>query len=1202
MENYKLSILQRTKDQTGWHKSKKFEDAEIAKIKTLDSRSDKSLNAYPTPLARIHLFDDAFNLVLSDERNGTKYSGEAYKKIVSDCLDVFELVYNWNSHIKEGKELEIITWNKEPELDNLKKEYLKNKKVKEKEIKNSDNEEKELILHEIDGYKENLVAETLGLFVNEGIFGKYNEIQIIKFKNKPIAGISPLTGFFTTPNDLNKFGIINPSTKRPYFSKTRLFQDRDAKIRKFIYNFIVHEGTNIFNEDLSISKYLEYHIDLVDDGIPLSVENLKSANNSIFNNSINLKSSKERPIFDYFENTLIRLNFRLNDESFHYPSIHNSVSNSDYLLPLTTAFFEDFDISEISSIVSLNERDDNTVEVKIKKGRKSISKSYQKNILNEVDGQLIDLADTHSIKINLGIFPFIKVMDQDRAENKDYNDFYRLMFVSQDNNFLYGNDDFEIQFGKGKTDIDPDSTLYKIEKEHRTIQKKPTLVGSTYYSTNFCYDYIRINFPNISDLNVCGIIVPKWKEVILGDEKVDFAIDFGTTSTFVALNHDNGEAILPKRFELNEGQIPVALLNKPKDKQPQFRSIDCLEHYSLPDFSEFFEVQKQEFLPSLFNSEKYSFPFRTVVFEKASIPTGQKKTLLNSNIAFAYQREDNNITHQNQVYLPNLKWNIKTKGRYLESIEIFIEELFHLLRLKCILENGNPSKSVISWFSPLSFTSGAKFEYDQLWKSNFKEVFKIDVETQEGEAKQLRNITESEAPFFYYSKIQEDNYGGVKIEDSSSVLTLDIGGGTTDLMYFREDKPVIGSSFYFGANILWGDGDSEFQNEKNNGIYLSVKDKINDVLKSTTLKSLNEGLQKPDSNVGSDEIINFWILNNSESKVLAELNKGEFKLAYLLHFSALIYHSLKLISFKSHPAPSCIIFTGNGSRYLDLIQTKDYIAEICKYYIKELFNDSGNNVQVILPNVNRKEATCFGGLYQQKKQKFDAVTYLGFEEQAETFRKYKEIEVNKDSIFDKLNDSFIEFIELFFKMNETTSLAFRKNFNIESNLAAIKNYMLSKAKVNLITGYNRRKKIAEDSDEITDSLFFYPIVGLIYQINKISKKDISNFIPKTVYYTVSPDDIESFDMSNVSAEKKKDSIFKIEIENSNPDFGEISIIDDPNARSRAKAGLNSFLKSICDFSEFPDNPDQNIEVLKPGIVKKEGNKWVITEKINIQFV
>ena len=91
-------------------------------------------------------------------------------------------------------------------------------------------------------------------------------------------------------------------------------------------------------------------------------------------------------------------------------------------------------------------------------------------------------------------------------------------------------------------------------------------------------------------------------------------------------------------------------------------------------------------------------------------------------------------------------------------------------------------------------------------------------------------------------------------------------------------------------------------------------------------------------------------------------------------------------------------------------------------------------------------------------------------------------------------------------------------------------------------------------------------------------------------------------MSNVSAEKKKDSIFKIEVENSNPDFGEISIIDDPNARSRAKAGLNSFLKSICEFSEFPDNPDQIIEVLKPGIVKKEGSKWVITEKINIQFV
>lgn len=1198
MDNYKLSALQRNHNKTGWHNSDQFNDSDIANIKVLDSRSDKSLNAIPSPLARIHLFDTAVSLVYQDELYGTNNSGETYKKLVSDCFDVFEIVFNWNSHKKEGKNIELITWDREIETARLQKDFQVKKKNKVEEIKKSHDGKMHLILQEVEGYKENLVGESLNLYLNDGVFAPFNNIHIIKVDNKPIAGTSPLTGFFTTPNDLTKFSIINPFTKRPYFSRTRMFSERDTKIKKFIYDFFTIEGANIFSNDLAISKYLEKHADTINNNLSLNLKGLDSPNNSIFNNSIKLQSSQEKRVFDYFENCLIKINFRINEECFYCASNAKQERTYDYLLPLSEAFFEDFDLTKIPSSIIIDEKDSGTVEVTINKAGQKLSKTYQKNKISEIDGQLIELTETHLIKVNLGIFPFIKVIDQNLIEIAKFNNFYRLMFVCQDNNYRYDNNDFEVAFGKDNTLIDPnEATLYKIDKEHRTILSRDTIIGSTYYSTNFCFDYIKIKFPNIYETSVCGVIVPKWVDKKIGNKQIDFAVDFGTTSTFVAFTDDDNQRTLPRKFELSEKQTLIGLLNKPKDKKPQFKWIDCFEHHSvLPDFFEFFEVQKQEFIPSLLNSEKYDFPFRTVVFEKSSIATGQKKTLINSNIAFTYQKEDNTTTFLNQVNIPNLKWNIKSDSKFKESVEVFVEELFYLLRLKCLLNSGDPHKSIISWFSPLSFTPGAKFIYDTIWETKYEQVFNGNKQTQ------LRNITESEAPYFYYSKIQADASGAEKIEDTSAVLTLDIGGGTTDLMFFGNGNPIIGSSVHFGANILWGDGYSEFQDEKFNGIYLSIRQKINDLLKSSDLKALNEKLQNSESNVGSDEIINFWILNNDKSKVLEELNNGEFKLSYLLHFSALIYHSFRLlINNYPHP-PKCIIFTGNGSKYLDLIQSKEYIEKICGYFIRQVYNPNLPNPQIILPNSNRKEATCFGGLYQQTKRSFSAVNYLGFEEKSEMFKRYNEIDINKESIFDRLNNSLTEFIESFFGMNELSDLSFRKHFGIESNLSALKNYMLSKSRANLVTGYDKRRKYVEGGDEITDSLFFYPFIGLVYQINKLSKPELNSFSPKTKFYAVSPDDDNSFEPTRLSIDKKPDSIFIITIENSNPDNGEVSIIPENTAIKRAMAGINSFLRIICDFSEFPDDPSQSIEIISPGKVVREINKWVIKEKIKIKFI
>ncbi len=1174
----KLSVLQRESNKTGWDKSNQFSSGDVKNIKVFTARRDKSLNAIPSPLARIHLFEAAFDLLHKDELNKTNYSGDTYRKIVSDCFDVFELVYNWNNHIREGKKLSIVKWNVEKEIELLKKGKKRHQ----------------------------LLAETLEVFFQDESYQNFQELLIFKLNNVVIAGSSPFTGFFTAPNDLSNVNLFNSLNKRNYFTKIIPFSERKPEIKSFIYNFFFKGSLSKLKSTDIIRNYLMSYEHEIDSTVNLPLEKINDSTDSLFGQP--LRSSSRKTESDYFEKYLVKINYRINDECFLTPSNDRTDRNHDYLLPFSSDFFQEFNFNEIPQIVKIKEFDDKTVEVSItrKEDNKIFSKKYQAVKNREEDGQIIDLDDTYSIKINIGIFPFLKVSDglDQNTTSPGFNDFYKVMFVCQDNTDLYSNSDFKLSFSINKTLISPPTASNYISSvDHRTVGgRDKSIAGSTYYSLkgrngeSVCFDYIQLQLPRLSNEEVRCVVVPKWREKAVGTKQIDYAVDFGTTTTFISYTDDPYHQTSPKPFSLgvdtseNERDIIVQLLNRPKKKDAQFQWIDCFEK-SLSDFQESIEVQKQEFMPSLINNEKYKVPFRTVVYQKKSIPEKQKKLFSNINISFTYQKEDNNATHLNQEFVTNLKWNVNTDKSFEESIEIFIEQVFYLLRFKTILRDGDPQKTRISWFSPLSFTPDAQRGYEKIWADKFKEVFKGNSQVQ------LNNITESEAPFYYYSK-------DASISNASSVLTLDIGGGTTDIMYIVNNRPALCTSVHFGANVLWGNGFNEFKNIKDNGIYQAVKDVIISRLRSTELKALNEKFTSNESPFGSDEIINFWISNNEQTDVIRELDKGSFRLAYLLHLTSLIYHSFTILKQHGQRAPTCIIFSGNGSKYLDLIQSTSYIEKICAYIAQCIFTDKSSIPQIILPNNNRKEATCFGGLYRPFNQTktYKPVNYLGFEDQSQPFTKYSEIDVKKEFVLGELSKSFGEFIECFFKMNDNIDLSFRNVFGIDSNLTAIKNYLKSKASENLVAGYDKRRMKVGDNDPITDSLFFYPLIGLIYKLNKLTPDELHQFIPKTSIYAVSPESDKGFLVDKITIEPRPDSIYKITIEDSYPNVGSLTILGDASVHKRALSSVEGYLKPVCSWSEYFSTPDQTIKIIKPGRVIKEDGYWVIKEKMEIEFV
>ena len=125
-------------------------------------------------------------------------------------------------------------------------------------------------------------------------------------------------------------------------------------------------------------------------------------------------------------------------------------------------------------------------------------------------------------------------------------------------------------------------------------------------------------------------------------------------------------------------------------------------------------------------------------------------------------------------------------------------------------ENATISKTGLIWFRPLSFKEMERNTFENIWSEEAKSILNI-----ESPEEQIRCYTESEAPYYYFNV--KDEYRSVE-----SVSVVDIGGGSTDFVYFEKGEPKIANSVHFGCDVLWGNAFDKFRNSKKNGIYNTI--------------------------------------------------------------------------------------------------------------------------------------------------------------------------------------------------------------------------------------------------------------------------------------------------------------------------------------------------------------------------------------------
>ncbi|MCM1141672.1 MAG: hypothetical protein NC453_24135, partial [Muribaculum sp.] len=147
----------------------------------MEQKTDNSgaLNSLPTPFARFFVAKEAFRRAMEEHTSGKKEkeAGFAYRQMVSDILDVYELLFNYKYHRntwKSGQKLELREWKRD---DNFKKLH-----TLMPQLYNSINEY----------YRDDINEDKLFFLV-------FTESG----KEKLLACTSPMTGFITPP-DMDK--------------------------------------------------------------------------------------------------------------------------------------------------------------------------------------------------------------------------------------------------------------------------------------------------------------------------------------------------------------------------------------------------------------------------------------------------------------------------------------------------------------------------------------------------------------------------------------------------------------------------------------------------------------------------------------------------------------------------------------------------------------------------------------------------------------------------------------------------------------------------------------------------------------------------------------------------------------------------------------------------------------------------------------
>ena len=461
---------------------------------------------------------------------------------------------------------------------------------------------------------------------------------------------------------------------------------------------------------------------------------------------------------------------------------------------------------------------------------------------------------------------------------------------------------------------------------------------TTYYDIDGTWDYAEAtvhmplgNFP--------GIILPQWKTYAPSARELVFAVDFGTTNTHVEWA-DRGQASQPLTFDWSSDQVLIASLLKQG-------GLDIAE-----------QLQRIEFLPRVIDSV-YGFPLRSSLARNQG-SDGGNKLFHDLNIPFLYERK----FFDGYDVTTNLKWMGDTT-----LAREFLRELMLLIKAKALLENAELSRTQVIYFYPVSMGGSDRRKLQDAWEDLYRTYMGDDLT-------HLQAYPESIAPAFYYK--------GAAVSGSSYV-SIDIGGGTSDIVVYQPTTDRLGSvptaisSFRFAGNALFGDAFGERDADTNPLLQhysqyftrLIENDRTSGI---SYLTSILQGIMRQKRSEDINAFL-FSIENVEELRNLRDIDRNLYsyntllrndeqrKLVFLYFYTALIYYIARTMRARDFEKPKQVYFSGTGSKILNIVGSHSQVEELTQRIIERVFDEQyTENFEVKVETECPKQITCRGGI------------------------------------------------------------------------------------------------------------------------------------------------------------------------------------------------------------------------------------------------
>lgn len=1105
---------------TDWGKSVRLGSTAIDSIKDPAGASSKhEITSIPSPFARIELVKTAFSHVADTELDGDTI----YHKLVSDALDVGEIFFNIQ---KYRDVIDIIVWNKNDQIN---------------ELLNS-------------GIAEHVrLGNTLQTFLDQDgpvyHFDKMNNIYLLNYHSPSapapmniIGATSPATLFFTSANDLAFVGNdVRFGNDKPFDPAYKPLYQRDPEYIKYLWSLSksipsfatlfkefdkyigntfaflppqlkselkkIEDSSTYYNDnydDITVTSTSQNAVEVL--GFPLKCrKNVKDVN-SDFKMDVSINGSAKIPlalpvetftknlmyvtapwdskiqvpyfdknpiqnrflpadgtqypyvtIGDFLEDVIIRVPYDINGGYFYDAEI-SKTKKEGYLLPLKKKFFDYFTVDDLKkrrfgsnqmlTIRSMVSGVEVFLRVPVNGGKDYVQ--YHKIYYDKGD---IDAAANKGVAIDrelsIGVFPPIQysgnvspfyrvcVLDRDSVSTGEDNR-YSLEFYDESNNKL--------------------NNVVKVERNKGGNGKRRD--EDTIDSATFCpdtnFNYILVVDNEFRGNEVNAVVIPEFIKPS-GSHEFKFAIDFGTTNTHVEYCVD--------------GRPSVALDYSERDRQLQ--KLFVSDDYYLK------KVFDSDFLPDTLGvaGSECHYPMRTVLSECESVNWNTDiKAMAHVNIPFNYEKESQ-LKYNN--FNTDLKWSSSDEGN--QRAKKYIECLMVILRNKVLLNGGDLTKTKIVWFYPASMTNSRFNLFKRVWEDSFKKYFNAS-------AQNLIYVSESVAPYYYY----RSERGA-----TSDVVSVDIGGGTTDVLFVNNGKPQYLTSFRFAANAVFGDGYA--YNAEQNGIVQEYTETIRKKLTDNEMSVLNDVLTELTSQKKSTDITSFFFsLNDSaDRKGLIDFNAmlandSRSKYLFVLFYTAIVYHVAKIMKALSMTPPRHMTFSGNGSRILDILSGDNTVLEsYTKLIFERIYGQAySEDGLTIIRNQSPKETTCKGGIKVDpwsNSREIDKMKKVLIGKDDTSFASRQDSYSNvDDAVKNKVIDSVKNFVNFTFGLERDFS--FHENFGTDSNLeSGVRKICFRDLRLYLDSGLDtKRKELAkEGADEaIDETLFFYPILGMLNALNR----------------------------------------------------------------------------------------------------------------------